>query len=43
VPFFNALEPSLFGVPYFYWYQFLWIGIGSALIAAVYLATRGRE
>ncbi len=43
VPFYNALEPRLGGVPYFYWYQFLWIGIGALLTAVVYFATRERE
>jgi hypothetical protein len=42
VPFFNSLEPSLGGVPYFYWYQFLWIVNGAALTAIVYFATRDR-
>jgi hypothetical protein len=40
VPFYNSVEPRLGGVPYFYWYQFLWIGIGAALTLIVYLATR---
>jgi uncharacterized RDD family membrane protein YckC len=40
VPFYNSVEPRLGGVPYFYWYQFLWIGIGAALTAVVYFATR---
>jgi Protein of unknown function (DUF3311) len=40
VPFYNRLEPSLFGVPFFYWYQFLWIPIGAAITALLYFATR---
>jgi hypothetical protein len=40
VPFYNTVEPSVGGVPYFYWYQFLWIGISAALTAIVYFATR---
>jgi len=40
VPFYNALEPRIGGVPKFYWYQFLWIGIGAAITAVVYFATR---
>jgi hypothetical protein len=40
VPFYDSLEPRLAGVPYFYWYQFLWIGIGAVLTAVVYFATR---
>jgi hypothetical protein len=40
VPFYDSLEPRLGGVPYFYWYQFLWIAISSTLTAIVYFATR---
>jgi len=40
VPFYDAVEPRWGGVPYFYWYQFVWIGIGAAITAVVYLATR---
>ncbi len=40
VPFYDSAEPRLGGVPYFYWYQFLWIGIGALLTAVVYFATR---
>jgi hypothetical protein len=43
VPFYDALEPRVGGVPYFYWYQFLWIGIGAVITAVVYFATRRRE
>ena len=40
VPFYNAVEPRILGIPYFYWYQFLWIVISAALTAIVYFATR---
>ena len=43
VPFYNAVEPRLAGVPYFYWYQFLWIIIGAVLTGVVYFATRDEE
>jgi hypothetical protein len=43
VPFYDSLEPRIGGVPYFYWYQFLWIGIGAVLTAVVYFATRKPE
>jgi hypothetical protein len=36
VPFYNSVEPSLSGVPFFYWYQLLWIILGAAIIAIVY-------
>ncbi len=39
VPFYNAAEPSWESIPYFYWYQFLWILISSVLTAFVYVVT----
>jgi len=35
VPFYNSIEPMLWGIPFFYWYQFLWVFITSALIVFV--------
>jgi len=32
VPFYNFAEPSLFGFPFFYWYQLAWVPITSLLI-----------
>ena len=32
VPSYNAIEPSLWGIPFFYWYQFLWLFLSAALI-----------
>jgi hypothetical protein len=43
VPAFNHAEPEAFGVPFFYWYLFLWIFLAAGLNAAVYLGTRERE
>jgi hypothetical protein len=40
VPFYNAVEPSFFGFPYFYAYQMAWVVISSAITAVVYFATR---
>ena len=39
VPFYNSVEPSWAGVPFFYWYQMLWVIISAVLIAIVYFAT----
>ncbi len=33
-----SVKPELWGIPFFYWYQFLWIGIGAAITIVVYLA-----
>jgi hypothetical protein len=37
---YNRPDPALFGLPFFYWYQLLWVIITSALLGIVYLATR---
>jgi hypothetical protein len=36
IPFYAGTEPSLGGIPYFYWYQFLWVIITSIITAIVY-------
>jgi hypothetical protein len=39
--FYNQLNPPLFGMPFFYWYQLAWT-IGSGVVLAIYIAvTRG--
>jgi hypothetical protein len=40
VPFYNKIEPTLWGFPYFYWYQLLWVVLSSAITAIVYFMTR---
>jgi cell division protein FtsW (lipid II flippase) len=37
---YNSAEPTVAGIPFFYWYQLLWILIGAVLIAFVYLLER---
>jgi len=39
VPFYNSVEPVWAGIPYFYWYQLLWVLISSVITAVVYFAT----
>jgi hypothetical protein len=39
-PFYNKVEPYFLGVPYFYWYQLLWVIISAVLTAIIYLAVR---
>ena len=36
VPFYNSVEPTLWGFPFFYWYQFLWLLITAVLISFLY-------
>jgi Protein of unknown function (DUF3311) len=40
--FYARTEPVLFGFPFFYWYQFVWVLISAVVTAAVYLMTRTR-
>jgi hypothetical protein len=39
VPFYNRIDPTWIGIPFFYWYQMLWVIIGAILTAIVYFAT----
>jgi Protein of unknown function (DUF3311) len=43
VPFYNFLEPTLFGFPFFYWYQLAWVPISSLLIWLVYRSRKPDE
>ena len=38
-PFYNKIEPTFAGIPFFDWYQLLWVIIGAVLTAIVYFAT----
>ena len=40
VPFYNRLDPAFFGVPFFYWYQFIWVVLTSLIILIVDSRTR---
>jgi hypothetical protein len=37
VPSYNRLDPELAGIPFFYWYQLLWIPLGAFILLPVYL------
>ena len=42
VPSYNSAAPELAGIPFFYWYQMLWIVLGALiLLPAYYSVTRG--
>ena len=41
--FYDSVEPSLIGIPFFYWYQLLVVIVAAVLTAIVYFATRGRK
>jgi Protein of unknown function (DUF3311) len=40
---YNKAEPEWAGIPFFYWYQLLWILIASVLTAIVYFATKRND
>lgn len=33
---YNRETPTLFGFPFFYWYQLLWVFIATAILGLVY-------
>jgi hypothetical protein len=35
-PFYNRLEPHWLGIPFFYWYQLLWIIVAAIFTAVIY-------
>ncbi len=37
-PFYNRAEPYLFGIPFFYWFQLLWVIVSAVFTAIVYFA-----
>lgn len=40
-PLYNHRRPDLLGIPFFYWYQLLAVGLGVLCTYAVYRATTG--
>ena len=40
LPFYNHIEPALFGFPFFYWYQLLWVPLTSLLLYVVYRSVK---
>jgi uncharacterized membrane protein len=43
VPVFNRVTPTLFGFPFFYWYQIAAIPVSSVLIFMVFRAEDGEK
>ncbi len=41
--FYNKKSPELGGIPFFYWYQMMWILISVAITYFVYRVTRGER
>jgi apolipoprotein N-acyltransferase len=40
---YNSSSPELIGIPFFYWYQMVWIPITVIITVMVYRATSGRS
>jgi len=40
VPSYNRIEPRIAGIPFFYWYQLLWIVIGALILLPIWFGER---
>ena len=38
VPLYNRVDPVVFGIPFFYWFQFAWIIVTAIITALAYFA-----
>jgi hypothetical protein len=44
LPLYDTVDPELAGVPFFYWYQTLWLALSAAMFGvAAYLIGRVKE
>lgn len=43
VPFYNRAAPAFFGIPFYYWYQLLWIVLAVLATLPVYLYEERRR
>lgn len=41
-PWFNQDEPRVFGLPFFYWYQFAFVPLGVLCVGLVYVKTKDK-
>ncbi len=39
-PLYAHVTPRVFGIPFFYWYQFVWLAVTAAVTTFVYRRTR---
>jgi hypothetical protein len=42
-PFYDRPDPEIAGIPFFYWYQLLWIPLGSLLLFLAYRIAERRN
>ncbi|MEV4437957.1 DUF3311 domain-containing protein [Streptomyces sp. NPDC049577] len=40
---YSRLTPALIGIPFFYWYQMLWVVLSTALTVVAYAIVRRHE
>lgn len=40
VPFYNRARPMLAGIPFFYWFQLLWVAVSAFVTGLVYRLER---
>ncbi|GHF14335.1 DUF3311 domain-containing protein [Streptomyces morookaense] len=40
---YSRLTPALIGIPFFYWYQMLWVVLSTVLTVVAYLLVRRHE
>ncbi len=38
-PLYNRIEPTVAGIPFFYWFQLFWVIVSAVFTAVVYFAT----
>jgi hypothetical protein len=43
VPIYDSHAPELIGIPFFYWYQMVWIPVSVLCTVIVYRRTRGER
>ncbi len=44
IPTYNIVQPEVGGVPFFYWWQTLWLGLAAGLfLGAAFLIDRDRK
>ena len=37
VPYYDRINPNLFGLPMFYWWQLLWVPLSAVFLGIVYV------
>ena len=43
VPVYAHEDPELFGFPFYYWYQFMWVPLAACLTGLAYLLTKRQQ